>query len=109
MRLGFPFLTARHRGAQILARKGWKSYPKANRLEWIQQQPSQLALVVSNIFWCTYVEDALAGNNPPAKLEQLVDFLVSNLQDLCSQVRTDMANLLRKVGLHRSEKADAVA
>ena len=36
-------------------KRAMKEYPVQPRVQWVRQQPAQLALLVSNIFWCKQV------------------------------------------------------
>ena len=37
------------------AKRAMKEYPVLPRTQWVRQQPAQLVLLVSNIFWCKQV------------------------------------------------------
>lgn len=37
------------------AKRAIKDYPVLPRAQWVRQQPAQLVLLVSNIFWCKQV------------------------------------------------------
>lgn len=37
------------------AKRAIKEYPVQPRVQWVRQQPAQLVLLVSNIFWCKQV------------------------------------------------------
>jgi len=39
------------------AKRAIKDYPVLPRAQWVRQQPAQLVLLVSNIFWCKQVTD----------------------------------------------------
>ena len=36
-------------------KRAMKEYPVQPRVQWVRQQPAQLVLLVSNIFWCKQV------------------------------------------------------
>lgn len=36
-------------------KRAMKEYPAQPRVQWVRQQPAQLVLLVSNIFWCKQV------------------------------------------------------
>lgn len=42
------------------------TYPEQQRNEWVLQQPAQLVLAVSQVFWCTGVEACWAPGADPA-------------------------------------------
>lgn len=70
---GTPVLTCaspRHAGSlRKLARTGYTSYTEEPRDEWVLHQPAQLVIAVSQIFWCTGVEDRLRSPDPTAGLQ----------------------------------------
>ena len=37
---------------RALAKKGIRDYESGERAEWVLQNPAQLVIVISNIFWC---------------------------------------------------------
>ena len=37
-------------------KRAMKEYPVQPRVQWVRQQPAQLVLLVSNIFWCKQVK-----------------------------------------------------
>jgi hypothetical protein len=37
---------------RALAKRGVKEYPVTPRAEWVLQNPAQLVIVVSQIYWC---------------------------------------------------------
>ena len=41
-------------------KRAMKEYPVQARVQWLRQQPAQLVLLVSNIFWCKQVDPYLA-------------------------------------------------
>ncbi len=63
-----------------LAKQGMASYPEEPRAEWVLQQPAQLVIAVSQVFWCGAVEEALKSNIPVQKLAYV------------HEVRADTAN-----------------
>ena len=62
-----------------LARSAYQSYPIMPRTEWVLQQPAQLVLVVSQIFWCVGVEKCLTA---PDAAFALPEFLKTNIGQL---------------------------
>ena len=48
-------------------KRAMKEYPVQPRVQWVRQQPAQLVLLVSNIFWCKQVSRCL----PVCSTEQL--------------------------------------
>lgn len=51
-----------------LAKQGMASYPEEPRADWVLRQPAQLAIAVSQVYWCEAVEAALRSGSP---LQQL--------------------------------------
>lgn len=54
-----------------LAKSGHVSYAEQNRQTWILEQPAQLVLAISQIYWCNDVEDKLNGPTSKLQLEDL--------------------------------------
>lgn len=54
-----------------LAKQGMASYPEEPRTDWVLQQPAQLVIAVSQVFWCAAVEEALRSNIPVQKLADI--------------------------------------
>lgn len=52
-----------------LAKAGVTSYPTEPRQEWVLQQPAQLVIAVSQVYWCNAVEEVLQGEVPQQGLE----------------------------------------
>lgn len=66
-----------------LARSAYQSYPTTPRTEWVLQQPAQLVLVVSQIFWCVGVEKCLTAPDPGSALPEFLKTNVGQLQVGC--------------------------
>jgi dynein heavy chain len=47
-----------------LAKQGMATYPEEPRTEWVLQQPAQLVIAVSQVYWCAAVEEQLRGHTP---------------------------------------------
>lgn len=52
-----------------IAKAGHVSYAEEERTEWILKQPSQLVLVVSQIYWCNEVEEKMESGESKQGLE----------------------------------------
>lgn len=53
-----------------LAKQGMASYVEEPRSEWVLQQPAQLVIAVSQVYWCAAVEEALRSGAPVQKLAE---------------------------------------
>lgn len=51
-----------------LAKQGMASYVEEPRAEWVLQQPAQLVIAVSQVYWYGTVEAALKSGTPVQKL-----------------------------------------
>lgn len=51
-----------------LTKQGMASYLEEPRSEWVLQQPAQLVIAISQVFWCAAVETALKAPVPVQKL-----------------------------------------
>jgi len=74
------------------------------RSQWAVHQPAQLAIVVSNIFWCQAVESALdggwadgQGGGVGAALGALMSCCGAQLEELIRLVRGGLTELQRRV------------
>jgi dynein heavy chain len=47
-----------------LAKAGMASYVEDPRSQWVLQQPAQLVIAVSQVFWCHAVEQQLQAEGP---------------------------------------------
>lgn len=54
-----------------LAKQGMASYVEEPRADWVLQQPAQLVIAVSQVYWCASVEEALKSGSPVQKLADL--------------------------------------
>ena len=54
-----------------LAKSGMASYMEEPRSDWVLQQPAQLVIAISQVFWCHAVEAQLQG---PSPVEDLAGF-----------------------------------
>jgi len=62
-----------------LAKQGMATYPEEPRTEWVLQQPAQLVIAVSQVYWCAAVEEQLRGHTPQHGLSSFHQ--VRNLHD----------------------------
>jgi hypothetical protein len=58
----------------------------------------QLVIVISNVFWCSAVEECFNDKDPVAALGTFLVKIVAALKDLIALVRGPLSSLLRKVG-----------
>ncbi|KAL0028415.1 hypothetical protein WJX77_005025 [Trebouxia sp. C0004] len=79
-----------------LARAGHQSYPSQARTQWVTQQPSQLVLLISQIYWCSGVEQCLAAPSPSAALAQYLLTCTAQLGALTRLVRGSLPDLHRR-------------
>jgi dynein heavy chain len=68
-----------------LAKQGMASYPEEPRPEWVLQQPAQLVIAVSQVFWCAAVEEALQSDTPVQKLADVHEVCAVSVQRCCWQ------------------------
>ncbi|CAG9464970.1 unnamed protein product [Pedinophyceae sp. YPF-701] len=80
-----------------LGKQAWQTYPETPRREWILQQPAQLVLSVSNIYWCGEVERAFESVDPLGSLALFLERNVMQLTELSEMVRGDLSKLHRKI------------
>lgn len=75
-----------------------KAYGSKPRHEWLFDWPSQLILVVSQIYWCQEVEDALSkvAGGDAAALKSYNEFQVEQLTRLIEVTRTDLTKPSRQ-------------
>ncbi|KAK9815239.1 hypothetical protein WJX72_000483 [[Myrmecia] bisecta] len=78
-------------------KKGLKDYASMERLDWVRQQPAQLVIVVSNIFWCKQVEECFTADEPLQALQAFYQQNVDQLTALCGLVRGGLSQLERKI------------
>ena len=79
------------------AKSGFQSYPTQPRTEWVLQQPAQLVLVVSQVFWVQDVGECFASDDPVAALGEFFETNVTNLKGLTALVRGQLSKLHRKI------------
>eukprot|EP00873_Tetraselmis_striata_P045243 jgi/Tetstr1/465507/TSEL_010176.t1 len=72
------------------AKKGYYDYPESVREEWIMNQPAQLVLAVSQIYWCRGAEAAIGADDAAAGLGA---FYEENLQNLIAMTRIVVGKL----------------
>ena len=80
-----------------LAKAGYLSYPETVREEWIMDQPAQLVLAVSQIFWCRSAEEAISGGEESAGLQGFYEENLANLLALTKIVVGKLTKLTRKI------------
>ncbi|KAK3247052.1 hypothetical protein CYMTET_43439 [Cymbomonas tetramitiformis] len=79
------------------AKSAFQDYTKVPRSEWVLQQPAQLVLVISQVFWCQAVVDCLEGDNLAHDMADFFDQNVAQLKELTALVRGDLTKLHRKI------------
>lgn len=84
-----------------LAKQGYQEYPESVRTTWIRNQPAQLVITVSNIFWCREIEEIIGGleQSNSKDMTLMVRFLkksIDQLSELCDMVRSELTSLERK-------------
>lgn len=75
-------------------------YVKRPRKEWVLKHPAQLVLMISQVYWCHSVENAL--ENEKAESTELIlsaykDQCIKQLADLSVLVRSDLHALERRI------------
>lgn len=65
-----------------------KAYPTCKRINWVDEWPGQIVLVVSCIFWTQQVGQAMASGQPGA-LKGVADANTADLNDIVAKVRAD--------------------
>jgi dynein heavy chain len=53
-----------------LAKQGMATYVEEQREDWVLQQPAQLVIAVSQVYWCAAVEEALRSDTAVQKLAE---------------------------------------
>lgn len=64
-----------------------KDYESMKRPEWIARDPSQVVLLVNNIFWCNRIEDTFRALATDGKaMKTYIDIWNQGLKDLIIMV-----------------------
>ena len=80
-----------------LAKVGFQNYPVIARRDWVLQQPAQLVLAVSQIFWAKAVEDSMKSDDVPGGLSAFLKINIDQLGEMSEVVRGKLSSLERKI------------
>lgn len=83
------------RALKMHTKNALTAYTENTREEWIQQQPAQIVLSVTQIDWCERVETALNSQTPLESLQKVLRETEENLNTLAKLVRLDLEDLDR--------------
>ena len=73
------------------------SYPKEERTKWVLNQPAQIVIMVSQIYWCRGVVEALESSAPVDRMSDYLEKNKSDLRDMTAVVRGHLSGLHRKI------------
>jgi len=73
------------------------SYPEEQRTEWVLKQPAQIVIMVSQIYWCRGVIDALDSGTPVEQMALWLEHNRGDLKDMTVVVRGELSKLHRKI------------
>lgn len=71
-----------------LTKQAMATYPEETRTEWLLQQPAQLVLAVSQVYWVAAVEAALRSGEPQQGLQDYFQVRLGASQDMLQLLRT---------------------
>ena len=77
-----------------LAKSALLSYPETDRVAWTSMYPGQIVLGVSQVFWTTEVEKAIAEVEKDGVAEYL-KVLVQQIEGIVHKVRTPLKDMER--------------
>ena len=81
-----------------ISKQSFLDYADSNREEWLVQQPAQLVLSISQIYWCHALEMCFAAEDDVRGAMQLeLDNEVAQLAVLSKVVRGELPKLVRKI------------
>ena len=83
-----------------MSKAAYVDYAKRPRKDWVLKHPAQLVLMISQVYWCHDVENALNNENTEnieAILSSYKDQCVKQLEDLSVLVRSDIQPLERRI------------
>jgi hypothetical protein len=80
-----------------LAKQGARTYSSQDRCRWILQQPAQLVIAVSNIFWCQNVDAILSSTKALEQMLAFRDENIAQLAELTELVSSELTPLQRRV------------
>lgn len=77
-----------------LATQALAAYPTTPRTDWSKMWPGQIVLAISQIFWTTEVEEAIADYEQNG-LEEYVKTLQGQIEDIVLMVRKPLEDQVR--------------
>eukprot|EP00898_Chlorokybus_atmophyticus_P006606 jgi/Chlat1/6947/Chrsp52S06617 len=81
-----------------LAKAAFQDYARKPRVEWVMEQPAQLVLMISQVYWVKDVTDSLVSEDVTRALEEYHKAVcVAQLNDLSGLVRGALSRLQRNV------------
>ena len=83
-----------------MSKAAYVDYAKRPRKDWVLKHPAQLVLMISQVYWCHDVENALNNENTEnieAILSSYKDQCIKQLEDLSVLVRSDIQPLERRI------------
>ncbi|GAX73618.1 hypothetical protein CEUSTIGMA_g1069.t1 [Chlamydomonas eustigma] len=89
--------TSMKASVRALSKKGMKEYLTTPRKTWVLQNPAQLVLVISNIYWSMAVEERLSAVDATFQLSKFLEHSITQLGELTALVRGQLSPLERKV------------
>jgi dynein heavy chain len=82
---------------QKQGKESYVSYPRETRTEWVLNQPAQVVIMVSQIYWCRGVVAALESKEPTNSMHLYLEKNRGDLKDMTVVVRGKLSGLHRKI------------
>ena len=82
---------------QKQGKESYVSYPREPRTEWVLNQPAQIVIMVSQIYWCRGVVTALEAKDPTTEMHSYLEKNRADLKDMTVVVRGQLSGLHRKI------------
>jgi len=79
------------------SKTSYLSYPKETRTEWVLNQPAQVVIMVSQIYWCRGVVAALGAKDVTGAMSTYLAKNRADLKDMTVVVRGQLTGLHRKI------------
>jgi len=79
------------------SKASYLSYPKETRTEWVLNQPAQVVIMVSQIYWCRGVVAALGAKDVTGAMSTYLAKNRADLKDMTVVVRGQLTGLHRKI------------
>lgn len=80
-----------------VTKQAFKTYATVDRCEWLLKQPAQIAISLSNVYWCQNIEAILSSTSTETQMPAFLSENIAQLAELTDLVAGDLTALQRRI------------